>query len=170
MGLTQKGSELTMMVKFATYRARQRVYKARSNLKNVKGRSPGNPWPAPSPGALSPTEGESDHEEHTVNENADEDGDTGEDAGAAVGAAADGHADAAASRVPHARFWINEDLTKVRANVLWNARKLKKIGKIEDCWSFDGSIFIKTKYGRVERVANNVYLKQYNDGHSVEQV
>ena len=47
------------------------------------------------------------------------------------------------------KIFIYEDLTKSRSNLLWNARKVKREKKIEDCWSWDGTILIKTNVGRI---------------------
>ena len=38
---------------------------------------------------------------------------------------------------------VNEDLTRKRANILFEARKLKRAKTIKDCWSFDGRLAIR---------------------------
>ena len=43
---------------------------------------------------------------------------------------------------------INEDLTKTRATIAWEARTLKRERKISDTWTRDGVIFVKK--GRLE--------------------
>ena len=40
-------------------------------------------------------------------------------------------------------IFINEDLTRARANLMYNLRALKKKKKITDVWSNDGTIIIK---------------------------
>ena len=77
-----------IIVKFATYRIRQNVYKARSKLKSA------------------------------------------------------GHAD----------VYINEDLTKKRNKLLYEARKLVKASRINSAWSSDGIILIKDRDNKVHRV------------------
>lgn len=41
-------------------------------------------------------------------------------------------------------IYINEHLTKQRSDLAYNARKLKKEGLIDDTWTMDGKIFVKT--------------------------
>ena len=41
------------------------------------------------------------------------------------------------------QIFINEDLTKTRVNLLYQARKAKKEKRIKDCWTFDGTVLIK---------------------------
>ena len=46
-------------------------------------------------------------------------------------------------------IYINEDLTKIRANLIWKARLLKKDKKISDCWTHDGTILIKNNVHKI---------------------
>ena len=55
---------------------------------------------------------------------------------------------------PTPPIFINEDLTKKRYTLLRDALKMKKTGKINDCWSFDGQILIKNKANKVIPVKN----------------
>ena len=48
--------------------------------------------------------------------------------------------------------WINEDLTKSRAEMLWRARAAKKERKIVECWSSDGRIMIKKSGGEIVQI------------------
>ena len=48
--------------------------------------------------------------------------------------------------------FVNEDLTKTRADLAKRARKLKSDGKISDTWTRDGVIFLKLKEGQIVRV------------------
>jgi exosome complex exonuclease DIS3/RRP44 len=84
-----------MMVKFATYRMRQKVYKQKRNLNDTS-------------------------------------------------------------------IFINEDLTKRRATLLYEARKMKRAGGIKDCWSADGNIFVRNSHGRVQMVRNLSQLDSVN--------
>ena len=43
-------------------------------------------------------------------------------------------------------IYINEDLTKYRAHLLYLARQKKSSKVISDCWSWDGTILVKTKH------------------------
>lgn len=51
---------------------------------------------------------------------------------------------------PH--VFINEDLTKKRANLLYKARCKKKDGKISDCWTYDGRLVIKDKDSNIKNI------------------
>ena len=48
------------------------------------------------------------------------------------------------------RLYLNEDLTRRRAQLLAKARSLKKEGKILGAWSADGRLFIKNKRGTIQ--------------------
>ena len=50
------------------------------------------------------------------------------------------------------RIYINEDLTKVRSDIAAKARRLKAEKKIEDTWTSNGVIFVKTANGKVTRI------------------
>ena len=41
------------------------------------------------------------------------------------------------------RIFLNEDLTGIRAKLAREARVLKKSGKIDDAWTFNGNAMIK---------------------------
>ena len=93
-----------ILIKFATYRSRQRVYKERKKQQLMR-----NP----------------------KDEAAQED---------------DG---------PQAVIYINEDLTKKRATLLWKTRNLVKDKQIRGCWSNDGRVFIENKFGHIKLVKNS---------------
>lgn len=40
-------------------------------------------------------------------------------------------------------IFVNEDLTKTRATILYAARSAKRDGKLKECWSSDGRLFIR---------------------------
>ena len=90
------GQPRPVLVKFATYRQRNFVFKAKSRLKNYSG----------------------------------------------------------------GRLFVNEDLTKERSNLFFSARKLKKEKKIQDAWTFDGQIIVKTRQGKITTVNS---LQQLDD-------
>ena len=104
-----------ILVRFSTYRARQRVYANRRKL-NPRQRQgiPGRPW--------------------------------------------DGTTEIGASNVQQQattqRIYVNEDLTKIRATLLWRARRGKQENKIKDCWSSDGNVLVKDSKGTVKSVRN----------------
>lgn len=41
------------------------------------------------------------------------------------------------------RLYVNEDLTKKRNALLWQARTAKREGRLSECWSMDGRIYAK---------------------------
>lgn len=47
---------------------------------------------------------------------------------------------------------INEDLTKLRSGLLFEARKVFKSGHIRGAWSSDGNILTKDKDSCVHRI------------------
>ena len=63
-------------------------------------------------------------------------------------------------RNSHTSVYINEDLTKTRAQLLWKARGMKRRQAIEDCWSHDGQILIKNKNGKIIPVKNDTQLDE----------
>ena len=46
-------------------------------------------------------------------------------------------------------IYINEDLTRFRSNLLYQARRLKTSKKIKGCWSSDGTILIQNNAGKI---------------------
>ena len=58
--------------------------------------------------------------------------------------------DAAKNTTPaEPKIYLNEDLTKLRSTLLWQARSLKKQNLISGCWSSDGTILIKDSNNRI---------------------
>ena len=53
---------------------------------------------------------------------------------------------------PNNKIYLNEDLTKRRATLLWEARKLVKDKQLKACWSFDGRIMVENNFGRIKPV------------------
>ena len=89
----------SIIVKFATYRARSRFYKARSGLK-------------------------------------------GND--------------------KYSKVYINEDLTSSRSKLFKCARKLYKDRLIQNCWTFDGRVFVKDHVDKQHLISNPSDLEKFN--------
>ena len=51
--------------------------------------------------------------------------------------------------VPH--LYLNEDVTRNRSWLLWQARKMKRNKLIKDAWTADGKILVKNNDGLVSR-------------------
>ena len=58
------------------------------------------------------------------------------------------------------RLYLNDDLTRSRAQLLYESRQAKK-QLIADCWSYDGSIIVKTLTNTISTI------KTSSDLHSV---
>ena len=54
----------------------------------------------------------------------------------------------------HPGVFVNEDLTKLRSGLLYNARKLLKAKLIKGAWSSDGIILVKDKNDSVSRICS----------------
>ena len=54
--------------------------------------------------------------------------------------------------VQQPKIYLNEDLTKRWATLLWEARKLVRAKKFKTSWSFHGRILIENRYGRIKTV------------------
>ena len=48
--------------------------------------------------------------------------------------------------------FVNEDLTKFRSSLLYNARSLAKVKLLKGAWSSDGNILVKTLNDGVHRI------------------
>lgn len=66
------------------------------------------------------------------------------------------------------RVFINDDLTKTRAEAVGRARALKTSGKIKDVWDLNGKIFIKTKDDKVHIITKRADLAKFGDLAIVE--
>ena len=116
VGKPEAGKDRQMLVKFATYRARRRVFSAKRRL-NPRHRD----WTMLRPELQPETE--------VVESNG--------------GAGAD-------QRREHSKVYITEDLTRSRANLLFQARKAKRdSGRITGCWSHDGQVLVKDLANKV---------------------
>ena len=57
--------------------------------------------------------------------------------------------------------YINEDLTRRRAALAKETRQLKRSRKINDCWTFNGKVVLKTLDGVVKEIRSDVDLIGY---------
>ena len=57
--------------------------------------------------------------------------------------------------------YITEDLTKTRSRLLYVARSLKRLHKIQDCWSYDGRIMIKDLQGKIGNINSEDELNNF---------
>ena len=54
-----------------------------------------------------------------------------------------------ARKLKGTRVFINEDLTKTRSTIAWEARNLKRENKLIDTWTRDGTVFVKLAENRI---------------------
>ena len=50
------------------------------------------------------------------------------------------------------RLYLNDDLTRSRSQLLYECRQAKKKQLISDCWSYDGSIIVKTLTHKISTI------------------
>jgi hypothetical protein len=60
-------------------------------------------------------------------------------------------------------IFINEDLTRARSNLLYQARQIVKRGSAESAWSHDGTILIRDKAKNVRRINKEDDLKIFEN-------
>ena len=102
LGATEQTKPRALIMKFATYRVRNRVYRSRTSLKNAPEHNDGQP------------------------------------------------------------IYINEDLTKKRANLIYQTRQLKRNGKIKDSWTFDGRVLVKDNSTKIHTIMNQTALQRFS--------
>ena len=61
----------------------------------------------------------------------------------------------------HQGVFVNEDLTKFRSGLLFNARSLTKIELLKGAWSSDGNILVKDMNDKVHRINDISDLFQF---------
>ena len=61
------------------------------------------------------------------------------------------------------RIFVNEDLTKVRGTIAWEARALRRDGKIVDTWTRDGLIFVKVGENNIKTHKSFTTWKLFTD-------
>ena len=49
-------------------------------------------------------------------------------------------------------IYLNEDLTARRAKLAYDARQLKKVKKIVDCWSSYGKVIVKDSNNKIREI------------------
>ena len=62
---------------------------------------------------------------------------------------------------PLEKIFINEDLTSTRASLAAEARLIKKAGKIQDTWTYNGNILIKNARSDIIQVREFADLALY---------
>ena len=67
-----------------------------------------------------------------------------------------------AKKSAQAGVFISEDLTAKKSNLLYKARILRREGKIKQCWSYNGRIYIKMKDDTSKVVYNEAYMLDKN--------
>ena len=116
-----------LLVKFATRRSKNRVMAARKKLRTVNNR----------PNA-DPNEPSTSYDQQGGTEEATT-GDDDED----KNWLADGR-----------KMYIADDLTKMRANLAYEALKAKRNGEIAETWVIDTKIMIKTNHSRISQISS----------------
>lgn len=59
------------------------------------------------------------------------------------------------------KIFINEDLTKKRGQLAYNARQLKKDQQIQDTWTYDCRVFVKNNKGEIRVVNDGPQLEKH---------
>ena len=126
-----------ILVKFATYRARESVFKAKRYLKPGAERPLRNApaWNLGHATGLAPEETEDPAQDAVIPE----------------------------PREAFSQVFLSEDLTEVRQSLLFQCRQARRAGKLMDCWSYDGLVTIKDVAGLIKRVKTVVELSQLCD-------
>ena len=60
------------------------------------------------------------------------------------------------------RIFINEQLTKKRSELYFEARKLVKTGKVKQAWTYDGRVLIRNNYDKVQPIKNFIDIASFN--------
>ena len=135
VGKSDGGRHRPLLIKFATYRSRRRVISQRRFLnpqkRTERRQMLGEMLPA------------------------------GAAAAAGVAGAAEAWQQPPAERANAGRthnIYMNDDLTRARAQLLYRCRTSKKENKIADCWSTDGTILVKALDHRITSVKSEADL------------
>lgn len=75
-------------------------------------------------------------------------------------------------RERRANTYINEDLTKKRRDLAFESRKLKKAGRIDKTWVYNGNVFVKDNDDNKLRITSMQDLDPYQpprQGHTASQ-
>ena len=147
-------SPRAFIVKFTSYRVRRRVFEAKRRLKSTnmarKSGTGGALWTTDSPADAATDEGTG----RAVDEETDAKAAVDDDD-------ASGQPNAPSPRKKLPPIFINEDLTRERNRLLFEARQLKRSGKLNDAWSFEGRIRIKTLRNEIVRIEKVTDLDIY---------
>ena len=68
-----------------------------------------------------------------------------------------------ARKLKGTRLFINEDMTKIRATMAWEARCLKRDNKLIDTWTRDGVIFTKSKDNKINPITTQRAWKEFKE-------
>ena len=68
-----------------------------------------------------------------------------------------------ARKLKGTRIFINEDMTKTRATIAWEARNLKRDKKILDTWTRDGVVFVKTEENNIKAYTTERHWKAFTN-------
>ena len=66
------------------------------------------------------------------------------------------------TRTNQPKIYLNEDLTKLRADLAKKARSLKTARKISDTWTIYGKILVKDNFNQVKVITKAEDLLNYN--------
>jgi hypothetical protein len=69
-----------------------------------------------------------------------------------------------------AGIYINDHLTRRRADLLYQARLLKIAGKVENAWSYDGNVMLKTKHAEYVTIQDFCDLDTYEDETPIKTI
>ena len=150
IGRFDRTNTRTILVKFATNQARDRVFRARKKLKKKRnGRGDGGAETLPV--ETDDKVHDSDHEsENSANE---------EDELQEFVQPMPIRPTFGAAPIKNASINVTEDLTKLRATLFWKARKLVTERKLSACWTWDGRILVQTHNGKIEAITREHDLK-----------
>ena len=69
----------------------------------------------------------------------------------------------AARKLKGTNIFVNEDLTKVRSTIAWEARRLKRESKVADTWTRDGIVFVKVGENSIKSFTAERMWKAFKD-------
>ena len=158
-----EASPRALIIKFSSYRVRRRVFEVKRRLKRIntarKSGSGGALW-SPLESTASDDEGHGDASVADTRSAAD--GQLrSEDSPSNEQASEDPPNPPPVQKPKLPPIFINEDLTRARNNLLFEARKLKREGKLSDAWSFEGRIRVKNLQNQVEKIDRLADINRY---------
>ena len=187
--VADKGPPRSIIVKFTSYRARKRLYDARSALRDHNQRLKEatsdqqqiEVFEAPPPatdtvhptGSVSlaqPTGRRPDSRVHSRNEPTPTPENSSDPASLInetppeddINYLEDATPSEPSTFISSHPVYINEALCKARSDLSYEARKLRKKGKINDTWSHDGKIKVRTVYNRIVTIESMADLEDLN--------